>query len=614
MISSLTSAILMSSASYATTFYNETSQSLTMQSAISSASLALASTQSATASGAKWGNDHNIFVTFSNSSVCKNLIDKGLVKWGTRYPADYDITINKDFSCKIGKPDHPIPPAKPFTATIQAKSSSTELTGQGIIAELQQTKKSLSEYLKINAPAFKLTDLKGNYKVSAPSISYDNHTYIPSYSTPVINSLHTFEVITYKLEQPTPGKLVYPHDANGAWIYDNNNYPLKPDSQDLGSQVNKIMTLNESLSKNSGLNEIFPYAGDIELTDSKNTSGDGWNPCNDKTNLKYCDIHVNYDSKKAYNGKLTVASYAKKLQGSQVKHIVPVIDGRTDDMGVSHSYDQIFNKMPQSFANNIANEVAKQICADPNVDGVQFDIEPFQIPAKATPGKDGQYYFYKKIAQDFASKQFNCVDESHPKGRFFSVFTFAKSINPRLAKVFNQYHNGYIVDSLYDLGPKNAERAGKASTLPSLYSQYVTKEMNDLIANAKTYKVHFQIGIPAVASVHEFSAYANNTPNSQKFYYPPHELDRLTGVQVTQVEYLQALKNADNYKTLLKSPYYVGTDVWAIDGVMPWKPYVNGSQITRYYFPAQIQTNEYGVLNTLLSFKSANDQSIDLKK
>ena len=93
------------------------------------------------------------------------------------------------------------------------------------------------------------------------------------------------------------------------------------------------------------------------------------------------------------------------------------------------------------------------------VAGVQLDLEPFDLAVPA------QAYFYDQVAKNLAGENeeigevLGCANERFPDGRFFSVFTFASAITPQLGEMFTRYDNGYLVLSLYDLGPGGAGQA-----------------------------------------------------------------------------------------------------------------------------------------------------------
>ena len=180
----------------------------------------------------------------------------------------------------------------------------------------------------------------------------------------------------------------------------------------------------------------------------------------------------------------------------------------------------------------------------------------------------------------------------HPDGRFFSVFTYANKVNQTLATLFNQYHNGYVIDALYDLQDPNAEYAGVVSTKPDLYKTFAAAEISSMINKAKNYHVKFQFGIPVAASVHEFEYYENVDPKTHLAddvkHYPAHR-DGSTN-HVAQDDYLKALQTVfTNLRVDLENnPDYIGIDLWNFSNFVPWEPAIDGQLVERWYYPAKI--------------------------
>lgn len=389
---------------------------------------------------------------------------------------------------------------------------------------------------------------------------------------------------------------VYPRLANGTWIYDGGAQDYKMPTA--GRMAPAIVAFNNALNSgqqrpSQGLNELFTYGNDMECVGNLNS----WAPANCNDPSAHLFVFYATASKKAsgYDGKINLAAYKNYVTTKGDKrhwYFSPIIDGRIDSLGVAGNYLDGFNQMSQKQAEVFAGKVAAAVCPDNNVDGIQFDLEPFSIPAT---GANGQTYFYQAIAKDFASSQYGCVNSTHPNGRFFSVFTFSSKVNQQVANIFNQYHNGYVVDSLYDLGPDNENRAGKYNTDPNDYQKYVTKEVKSMIAAANRYGVDFQIGIPAAGSVHEFSYYrkANekNTAPAGPKVYPPRKAGGSTEPHIAQYQYLQVILSAIKETKLTQNPHYAGTNLWSFEMLEPWMPVVNGIKQLRFYYPNTVMTN-----------------------
>ena len=260
---------------------------------------------------------------------------------------------------------------------------------------------------------------------------------------------------------------------------------------------------------------------------------------------------------------------------------------------------------------HLADFVAKNICADDKMDGVQFDLEPFCFDGKCgkltgsdASGRNGQYYFYQEIAKDLAgyyghsddpaginqttntygdySDPLHCVDRSHPDGRFFSTFTFASKVTPDVGAVFTRHNNGLIVDSLYDLSTDTNVLQQTGSTSPAepggnplcptksitvngvtypAMSDLVTTEIQDMYKVAHAYNLPYQFAIPGGASAHEFESRDQYDSNGNK-------IDTINtsdscGQQVTQGDYIKADLNAIIANSAVKNdPNYRGYDIY----------------------------------------------------
>jgi len=92
----------------------------------------------------------------------------------------------------------------------------------------------------------------------------------------------------------------------------------------------------------------------------------------------------------------------------------------------------------QNVGTNVSNMITSQICADPNVDGVFFDLEPITPTAFSSPGLFNLYH-------TTATKLASCTDSKHPNGRYMGVF-----INPNKISDCNDVagalgNNGFVV-------------------------------------------------------------------------------------------------------------------------------------------------------------------------
>ncbi|WP_131782950.1 hypothetical protein [Legionella gresilensis] len=324
--------------------------------------------------------------------------------------------------------------------------------------------------------------------------------------------------------------------GNGTWVYDTlYNNQGKRIGHSPGLFANEINNYNLSATGNHTIDKVYSYGGSLELYCRGSGGTSTSTPCTTST------MYVYYDT-----GKLSTAAYYNVLgNGCKPLSIIPVVDGRLDGVG-EDDYLSALNNLDQPTAALFADKVARTLCSDPNVSGVQFDIEPFDI------SKPGQAYFYQQIAKDFASPM--CIDSAHPKGRTFSVFTFAGRVNSTLAQILNKYNNGYVIDSLYDLGSK----PGGSVNSPTEFRSYITTEIRNMVTKANQYNVKFQLAIPAGASVHEFE-----TKNGRSTGY-------------AQLDYVKAAYEVFSQLNVKSNPNFIGVALWVWLDQMWW----GGSRFT----------------------------------
>lgn len=116
-----------------------------------------------------------------------------------------------------------------------------------------------------------------------------------------------------------------------------------------------------------------------------------------------------------------------------------------------------------------------------------------------------------------------------------------------MASFTSAYHNGYVIDSLYDLG---SNPAGSLNDLPT-YNTLVTQQTSDMKAWADAAGIPYAFGIPAAASVHEYEtctgtcvAGADGTPGNP------------------MVDYDHEAVAAINAVGSPSDSLFLGTDVW----------------------------------------------------
>lgn len=393
----------------------------------------------------------------------------------------------------------------------------------------------------------------------------------------------TMKFLSSALLLALPGLMVASDNStipfgNGAWVYDGTydsfGSKLAPKA---GLFVDNLTAYNNMATDGHRIDQPFAYGGDIEMycQGSGETSvGDTCSPNSFLITL-YPASQVSKSKNKwdYFPAKLGDSGFASLEQYKQVpntKNHVIVIDGRLDNT-ITGTYDYLdhLNTLNATDAQNFADKVAYSICADDSIRGTQFDVEPFSFAGEGgsfpvtDTSKKGQEFFYQQIAKDFAgyhsgdpSKDpFHCVDKKNPNGRFFSVFTFSKSITSEVAKTLTKYHNGMVVDSLYDLGSKPGGTVNSVAE----FRAFAVAEIAAMKALANRYGLAYQFAIPAAASAHEFESKSGVS----------------TGYK--QIDYVKAAIGAIQPDQLKQSdPNFKGVDVWSWNKAMWW----GGNQFT----------------------------------
>tara|TARA_R110002126_G_scaffold17798_2_gene68851 strand:+ start:21877 stop:23025 length:1149 start_codon:yes stop_codon:yes gene_type:complete len=322
-----------------------------------------------------------------------------------------------------------------------------------------------------------------------------------------------------------------PASGHGALLYDVTQAggPDSARTNNPGQWKANITAFNAGATKSSQISRLYPYSGDIEmyctgLNDDCIYSGAKQN------------VFVYYTAPAGY-GQDSVAAYRTAFPQATV---MAIIDGNTkSSLLKALSYSSV--------GIQTADLVARTICADPNVDGVFFDLEPLDISSP------GQFAFYKEISRQFASAL--CIDTNHPDGRVFGAFLSPHKISdwPALAAAFGS--NGYAAVSGYDVGDVQPP----VPVSMHAYTASVTGMLLTMDAESKKNKIPYTVVIPAASSFSEFNKfgfYDSSIPA------PNFRLDKdYTSEGMTQIGYMKAARAI--MMAQAKSPYFIGTDYWS---------------------------------------------------
>lgn len=315
--------------------------------------------------------------------------------------------------------------------------------------------------------------------------------------------------------------------GRGGLLYDA-DYSAGPSSKQTnnpGQWASNISSYNAGTTTDRAINRIYPYSGDVEMncTDNCVFTGSGKN------------VYVYYNTP-AF-GQASVASYRTSFPGAT---IMPIIDGSTSGALVR----PINNP---TYAIQLAQITADEICADPNNNGVFWDLEPFEDTSQ------GQLTFYQQISKLFAAS--TCQDSTNPAGRQFSVFVNPNKITKwgRVATMLGS--NGFLVVSGYDMSGSKSPPTPESI---QFYQKALRTMLTTMDAASMKYKIAYTVAIPAAASFSEFDEYGNFDSSKPGNF---NLIQSWISEGITQLGYIQAAISVVN--STCKSPYFKGLDFWS---------------------------------------------------
>ncbi len=314
----------------------------------------------------------------------------------------------------------------------------------------------------------------------------------------------------------------------GAFLYDA-VYPDGPNSKqnaDPGHWISHLLNFNNQATNTAQIKRLYPYGGSIEMYCSS--------PLDCVFSGPQQNVYIYYRA--PASGQASVATYRASFPNAK---IFANIDGNTNS-------DLLKPLTYAAIGRATANALANTICSDPNVDGVIYDLEPFNNSSA------GQMALFKQTAARFAASK--CIDSKHPTGRSFGVFLNPNKITNWSGMAASLGKNGFLVVSGYDLGD--------TTTPPSPISVAAYKSaLKNMIANMDSkstqYKIAYTVAIPAAASFSEFTQFGYYDVSNPPTYF---RLDTNYEPAITQLGYTQAA--IDVISSTSKSAYYLGTDYW----------------------------------------------------
>lgn len=300
------------------------------------------------------------------------------------------------------------------------------------------------------------------------------------------------------------------------------NPSTNPVSNHPGFWIGNIQAFNAGATAKNTLSRLYVYGTSMDTSGQTNT--------------------VNYDSSFAIS---SVAAYRASFPNTT---ILAIVDGTPGQL-------QQGDAATLQLAKNLATSLVTQVCADPNVDGVFYDIEPTKF------SYGGLFTLYQTTAILLASGQ--CKDAQHPNGRYMGVYAYVTTADGHLVKPALG-NNGFLAVPLYDVQDSQPPTPTNLTLFDSSAKSYVSNSN----VNSSTYNIPYTVIGPAGASFGEFEQYGTYAP-------PPPTLPAPYGFtlinnfspNITQVLYMTDV-NANTLK-YAKSPYYMGVDYYG------WNYYVS---------------------------------------
>lgn len=339
---------------------------------------------------------------------------------------------------------------------------------------------------------------------------------------------------------------------HGAFLYDAMKDPaLGPASHQVnnpGQWIDNIQQFNDgAVSKPMAIGRLYPYAGDIETscTDYGYSGGNCYTNCNATYGSPDQNIFVYYYTP-AY-GEASVSAYREAFPNAA---ILAIIDG-----SISKNSALFAALNNPCVAQQTANLLTNEICADPKVDGVLFDLEPFNF---SSPGLQA---LLKQTSNNVVNSP--CIGPGHSIGRYFGVFMNPNNVSNWMDVSSSMGQNGYLVVSGYDLG----DQTPPTPLAINLYATRLTHMLQVMDAASVANKIRYTVALPAAASFSEFEQTGLYTPGENAPTYISVQPQPPAWAGITQLGYVQAARAV--IMSTCKSPYYLGTDYWG------WNQYVS---------------------------------------
>ena len=281
-----------------------------------------------------------------------------------------------------------------------------------------------------------------------------------------------------------------------------------------GYWVSNIQTFNAGATGNKSISRLYVYGTSLDTSGNSET--------------------VNYDNSYAV---ASVAAYRAIFPNLT---ILAIVDGTP---GLLINGDQTAIQL----ANNLATSLVNQVCADTNVDGVFYDLEPTKF------SYTGLFTLYQKTSTLLASAQ--CKDAQHPNGRYMGVYAYVTTGDGSLVKPALG-SNGFLSIPLYDV----QDSQPPTPTPLTLFDKNAKSYVSNSDANSQAYGIPYTVIGPAGSSFGEFEQYG--TYASSPPYPAPYNFTLISKFSpaITQLLYMTTV-NANTLQ-YAKSSRYMGVDYY----------------------------------------------------
>lgn len=239
----------------------------------------------------------------------------------------------------------------------------------------------------------------------------------------------------------------------------------------------------------AGFHAVYVYAGDVEFYcrgQPTSPSGGGNSslsePCIFSGPCSNAFVYYEDFSR----------STASKFANKGVKVLLN-FDGRI--LPKDEAFVPDFSLLSEKELEEFAVAVGSHVCNDPNVEGMGWDVEPFD---------NNQIYFFRKLDEVISS----CQKE-------FGVFTFAENMNETMWTE-GLGNSGFLLDSTYDLpcDPNDLPPYGCQAcqcTPPAVYKSILSKHMENLVNMSTKYQKPFQLVLSGSATTQMYEKVTTST-------------------------------------------------------------------------------------------------------